>query len=164
MENIASLQLPEGVDMFIYTDDVCVIALGSVRTIKMQRALNAISHKSNELGLKINIDKKKAMSIKASNPLKPLTIGMEPLEWVDIYTYLGVIIDKELTLKDEIKYLKERTNARMAAMRCMCKLNEGANEHVQKKYYPACTRAIVEYASPTLTGLMDIQKATVEVI
>ncbi|XP_068224012.1 uncharacterized protein [Palaemon carinicauda] len=56
MENIASFQLPEGVDIFVYADDVCVIARGAVRTMKMQRALNAISHKSNELGLKINID------------------------------------------------------------------------------------------------------------
>ncbi|XP_068225093.1 uncharacterized protein [Palaemon carinicauda] len=163
MENIASLQLPEGVDIFVYADDVCVIARGAVRTMKMQRALNAISHKSNELGLKINIGKTKAMSIKAPNPLQPLTIGMEPLEWVDKYTYLGVIIDKQLTFRYEIKYLKERTNARTAVMRYMCNLKEGANEHVQMKYYQACTRALVEYASPALTGLTVIQKGKVEV-
>ncbi|XP_068206292.1 uncharacterized protein [Palaemon carinicauda] len=164
MENIASVQLPEGVDIFIYADDVCVIARGSVRTIKMQRALNAISHKSNELGLKINIGKTKAMLIKAPNPLQPLTIGTEPLEWVDNYTYLGIIIDKQLTFREEVKYLKQRADARLAAMRYMSKPNDGANEHVQKKYYLACSRALVEYDATTLTSLTDTQKAAVEVI
>ncbi|XP_068233495.1 uncharacterized protein [Palaemon carinicauda] len=89
---------------------------------------------------------------------------MEPLEWVDSYMYLGVIIDKQLTFKGEIKYLKEKADARLAAMRYMTKLNDSANEHVQKKYYLVCSRMLVEYATPILTNLTVIQKASVEVI
>ncbi|XP_068215772.1 uncharacterized protein [Palaemon carinicauda] len=126
---------------------------------RMQRALNDISQKSYELGLKINIDKTKAMTTRAPNPLQPLTIGTEPLEWVDSYMYLGDVIDKQLTFKEEIKYLKERSNARLAAMGYMSSLKDGTNEHIQRKYYLACTRSLVNYAAPTLINLTGTPKS-----
>ncbi|XP_068238521.1 uncharacterized protein [Palaemon carinicauda] len=71
VENLLLIELPQGIEMFIYADDICIVCPHSVRiqnqSQKMQRALNAIVHECNELGLKINRLKTKAMAIKFIN-------------------------------------------------------------------------------------------------
>ena len=61
MENIAKLTLPNNVDIFIYADDVCIVARGSHKFNNLQKALDSITHKSKELGLKINTNKTKVI-------------------------------------------------------------------------------------------------------
>ena len=46
----------------------------------------------------------------------------------------------------------------------MTTLKEGANFNVQKTYYLACTRSLIDYGAPVLTDLTDKQKAHIEVI
>ena len=107
MENFAILQFPGGVYIFIYADDLLVISRGINKVAKMQRALKLIDDKAMELGLKINANKTKAMSIRGTNPIQQLTIGQHPIEWVDTYKYLGVYIDKHLTYNQQVTYLRE---------------------------------------------------------
>ena len=164
MENIANITLPDNVDIFIFADDVCVVARGCNRYPKLQRALDAITVKSKELGLKINTNKTKTMAIRCATPDRAMRIDNNPIEWVDSYMYLGIYIDSKLTFNAEIKYLRERANTRLATMKYMTSLREGAKLEVQKKYYIACTRSLVDYAAPVLSNLNDRQKQSLEVI
>ena len=164
MENIARLTLPNNVDIFIYADDVCVVARGSHKITNLQKSLDIISKKSIELGLKINANKTKTMMIKSTRPEQPMKIDNNPIEWVESYMYLGVHIDSQLNFNQEIKYLRERAKTRLATMKYMTSLKEGANLEVQRKYYMACTRSLIDYAAPVLTNLNDKQKASLEVL
>ena len=55
MENIATITLPHNVEIFIYDDDVCLVARGPHWCANLQRGLNMISNKSKELGLKMKL-------------------------------------------------------------------------------------------------------------
>ena len=164
MENFANIQFPMGVDIFIYADDVVVISRGCNRVANMQRALKLIDNKAMELGLKINGNKTKAMSIKSTNPIRQLMIGQHPIEWVETYKYLGVYIDKQLTYNNQVTYLRERAKARLAPMRYMTSLKEGAQFDIQRLFYVATTRSIIDYSAPILAQLSDQQFARLEVL
>ena len=164
MEHIACLRLPNGVYIFIYADDVCAVARGVHKFHNMQKALNMIFETSSEIGLKINIQKTKAMAIRHTNTERNFKIGQQQLEWVNSFMYLGVHIDCELKFNTEIKYLRERANARLSTMKYMTSLKEGASYRVQHAYYLACTRTLIDYAAPTLTNMTQTQKASLEVI
>ena len=164
MENIANLTLPNNVDVFIYADDVCVVSKGSHKFNNLQKSLDIITRKSKELGLKVNTNKTKIMAIKCKPPDRIITMDNHPLEWVDTFMYLGVHIDSYLTFNQEVKYLRERAKTRLSTMKHMTTLKEGASLQVQRKYYVACTRSLVDYAAPVLTNLTDRQKESLEVL
>ncbi|XP_068241088.1 uncharacterized protein [Palaemon carinicauda] len=108
VENLLLIELPQGIEMFIYADDICIVCPHSVRihnqSQKMQRALNAIVHECNELGLKINPLKTRAMAIKYFEPPPPLFIGNNPIEFINLQEdleppdhYIGKLIQ---TIRD----------------------------------------------------------------
>ena len=49
-------------------------------------------------------------------------------------------------------------------MKYMTSLKGGASLELQKTYYKACTRSLIDFAAPVLTNLTDNQKETLEVI
>ena len=164
MENIATIAFPCNVEIFIYADDVCIVARGPHRCANLQRGLNMVSAKSRVLGLKVNINKTKLMAIKCDPPIGDICIDNVPIEWVNTYMYLGTCIDKKLEFKQEVSYLREKAKSRLATMRYMTSLKEGANLEIQRKYYIACTRSLVDYAAPVLHSLKDNQLESLEVI
>ncbi|XP_064111580.1 uncharacterized protein LOC135219082 [Macrobrachium nipponense] len=67
MEKLATTTLPNGVEIFIYADDVCLVSTDRHRSHQnMQSAIIQIENKCKDLGLKINTAKTKAMAIKHS--------------------------------------------------------------------------------------------------
>ena len=164
MENIAKLEFQRGVDIFIFADDVLIVSRGPNKCTKMQRSLELVQNKSMELGLKINTNKTKAMAIRSRNPQQPLFIAQQEIEWVNSYKYLGVYIDRQLKFDIQITHLRERAKARLAPMRYMTSLHEGAKFDIQKLYYMATTRSIIDYSAPALINLTDQQYARLEVL
>ena len=162
MKNIAYLQLPKSTDIFIYADDVCVcvVVRGPRKVVTMQRALDIIAEKSAELGLKINIDKTKAMMLKAATLQARLIFNQTTPQWVNQYMYLGIHMDSQQRFNKELAYLREKASARLNTMKCMISLSEGANLQVQRLYCMACTRSLIDYATPALTHLTESQKAS----
>ena len=164
MENIANLTLPNNVDIFIFADDVCVVAKGANKINNLQKSLDIITRKSKELGLKINSNKTKTMTIKCQPPDQVMRVDNNPIEWVNSYMYLGVHIDTQLNFNQEVKYLRERAKTRLATMKHMTSLKEGANLQIQRTYYIACTRSLIDYAAPALVNLSETQKQSLEVL
>ncbi|XP_064079485.1 uncharacterized protein LOC135196573 [Macrobrachium nipponense] len=69
IEKLATTTLPNGVEIFIYADDVCLVSTDRHRSRQnMQSAIIQIENKCKDLGLKINTAKTKAMAIKQSSP------------------------------------------------------------------------------------------------
>ena len=113
MENIARLELPQGVDLLIFADDVCIAARGRNKINNLQRAVNMIMEKSKELGLKIKTNKAKTMIIKDKKPERNITINNQQIEWVENFVYLGIHIDSKLNFNQELKYLRQKAAARL---------------------------------------------------
>ena len=164
MENIARLEVPQGVDLLIFADDVCVDARGRNKISNLQRAVNMIMEKSKELGLKINNNKTKTMIIKDKKPERNITINNQQIEWVENFAYLGIHIDSKLNFNKELKYLRQKAAARLNTMKYVTSLKGGASLELQKTYYKACTRSLIDFAAPVLTNLTDNLKETLEVI
>ena len=104
------------------------------------------------------------MALKGAPQNRVLTIANTPIEWVDTFMYLGVYIDQKLTFNKQVTYLKERAKTRLAPMRYMTSLQEGAGYEVLKAYYLASTRSLVDYSAPTLANLNESQITSLEVI
>ena len=164
MENFTSINLPTGVDIFIYADDICLISRGLNRIPKLQRTLNTLNGVCTNIGLKFNPQKTKAMAIKASIPGAQLTLNNQPIEWVNTFTYLGIVLDHKLTFQPQVTYLKHRATARHSVMRKMTSLQQGANSHILKTYYMATIRSLIDYGAINLTKLSPTQLSSLEVI
>jgi uncharacterized protein YukE len=82
-----------------YADDL--IILGETEK-QLQENINNLNEGLKTLNMKINKQKTKTMIIGQQSKKHNIQIDDEALEQVDKFTYLGVIINKEGTLEDEI--------------------------------------------------------------
>ncbi|XP_066965694.1 uncharacterized protein [Macrobrachium rosenbergii] len=167
MENLATLKLPKGVEIFIYADDVCLVCPqqpGDIPLQKNQQSLYLIEGKCKELCLKINTDKTKAMAIMHTRPPNNLSIMGKPIEWVSDFMYLGVNINHKLSPANEIQHLKQKTICRLNAMRRITSLRQGASSHLLRMFYIQTTGSVVEYAAPALTKMTYPKVCSLEVI
>ena len=164
IENLLQIQLPFGVEIFIFADDICIVARGPARVSRMQAALRLIQEECTRLGLKINTAKTCAMAIKSPTPAAQITLSNQPIQWVQQATYLGIVLDTKLSFQPEVQYLRDRAKTRLAPLQRMCTLDAGIGLHVLKTFYTATTRSLVDYAACTLTHLTSVQWASLEVL
>jgi hypothetical protein len=77
----------------LYADDLVLLALSAAG---LQRQLDRLQRVASEFGLVINISKTKLMALGPRSPapptLPPLSLGAEPLEWVEEFRYLGLLL------------------------------------------------------------------------
>ncbi|XP_064121648.1 uncharacterized protein LOC135226131 [Macrobrachium nipponense] len=152
MEKLANSNLPNGVEIFIYADDVCLVSTDRHRAHQnMQNAITQIENKCTVLGLKINTVKTKAMAIKHNTDLNPIQLMGEPIELVDNFMYLGVNINKQLSPCKEIETLKHKIKCRQNTMKRITSLRQGAIYHAHRTFYIQTIRSTVEYAATVLT-------------
>ena len=75
MEQLVNLPFREGTALLSYADDLALVVTGRGNKITMaQEALDLVSHKCCELGLKNSAEKSKAMAFKVALPDRRLTI------------------------------------------------------------------------------------------
>ncbi|XP_064122464.1 uncharacterized protein LOC135226685 [Macrobrachium nipponense] len=165
MEKLVTTTLPNGVEIFIYADDVCLVSTDRHRSHQnMQSAIIQIENKCTDLGLKINTAKTKAMAIKHSLDPNEIQLIGEPIEWVDNFVYLGVNINKQLSPRKELEILKQKVKCRHNATRRITSLQQGAVYHALRKFYMQSIRSTVEYAAPVLTSLSSTEQKSLEAI
>ncbi|XP_068223538.1 uncharacterized protein [Palaemon carinicauda] len=166
MENLLALELPGGIEIFIYADDICIVCPHTVQNKPgaMQRALDVISGGCRELGLKVNSIKTKAMAIKHDYDPPNLILNNTPIEWVDNYKYLGVIINKFLNPASQVKHLRHAVTSRYVAMKRLATLSKGASHQLLRKFHIQAIVAQVEYTAPILTCLPSRLLTSLEVI
>ncbi|XP_068246476.1 uncharacterized protein [Palaemon carinicauda] len=150
MKSLLDEGYADGVQIFIFADDVCIVVPHSV--FKEHRK---ISDKVKDLVLKVNPSKTKAMDIKHMASPPPLRLLVAPIEWVSNFAYLGVYINYRLLAAPEIPMLKSRTNSHINALKRITSL---------RLFYVQAVRFLVEYSTPVLTSLSPTQKPQLEVI
>ena len=118
-----------------------------------QQALNLVTDRCSELGLKVSAEKSKAMVFKTTPPDYHLQVQGVRLAWTRSYLYLGVWLDRGLTFTAQASYLRERTEARINVMRAMTRSHAGATYSVLRLFYVQAVRALVDYSAPVLVSL-----------
>ncbi|KAG0706165.1 putative RNA-directed DNA polymerase from transposon BS [Chionoecetes opilio] len=165
MEQLVALPFQAGTVLLSYADDLALVVNGrGDRLCKTQRALDLITTKCEELGLKISAQKTRAMMIRAANPACQLRVQGIGLAWTDSYLYLGVWLDRRLSFTAQVAYLRDRTQARLNVMKAMTRLNAGVTFSVLRLYYVQAVRSLVDYCAPVFIALSPNQQERLEVL
>ena len=91
---LLTLTLPPSVDILAYTNDLVLISHLSSPTHKPQKALNAVDEAANSLGLYFSPAKTKTMAFNKSRQSRKFKLGLQFLEMVNNYKYIGITIDR----------------------------------------------------------------------
>ena len=150
VEDLLTLPLPRSSSLIVYADDITLVCTGGNNRADAQRCLSMLDAKCRELGLKLNLNKTKAMFFKGKKPDRPLTTGGHEVAWVEEHQYLGVHLDSQLTLQGHVNVLQDRMLARTNVLRSMTSHSDGASLAVRRAFYTHAIRSIVDYSSPCL--------------
>lgn len=143
-----ALPFHDGTVLLSYADDLALVVTGRGNKLRgTQQALDLISGKCEELGLKISAEKSRGMMVKAADPAWQLRVQ-------------GV----ELSFTAHATYLRERTQARLNVMRAMTRPTAGATFSVLRQYYVQAVRSLVDYSAPVLVALSTNQQERLEVV
>lgn len=105
------------------------------------------------LGLILNTAKTKAMAFGHRVPPAPVIKNGILLPWVPQLTYLGMLLDTQLTFRPLITSIHIKMTQRVGVMRAMADRSCGAEDRVLRSFYTSAIRACVDYAAPCLISL-----------
>ncbi|KAK3889194.1 hypothetical protein Pcinc_006765 [Petrolisthes cinctipes] len=165
MEQLVALPFHTSTVLLSYADDLTLMVTRRGNKLrKTQQALDLISEKCQDLGLKISAEKTRAMMLKVADPAWQLRVQGIDLAWTNSYQYLGVWVDKRLSFTAHAAYLRERTQARLNMMRAMTRPTAGATFSVLCLYYVQAVRSLVDYSALVLLALSPNQQERLEVV
>ena len=124
--------------------------------------LNSIYAWSQKWQLNLNLTKCKALTItnKRSSPSIIYNINDVSLDWVDTFTYLGVVLNRRLTWNDHaLKVISKSSQVLNLLRRCM----KDCSSEAKQRSYNALVRPHLEYCVPVWqpyqTGIVsDLEK------
>ena len=95
---------------------------------------------------------------------QPLRLVDTPLQHVTTHQYLGIWFDTALSFRPHVKYLRERTAARVKVLHCLSERGVGASVKVKRRFYTAAIRSVLDYSAPCLPGLSNTCYQSLEVV
>ena len=158
---------PKHVQAFSYADDIVLIYTGVKPIATMQKALDTLSEKCEELGLKVNAKKSKVMTIdplankrnfdkihdkiRITNPQFTIGLGVDkkPIETVKSYKYLGVLFTNKLNWSDRIDVIQKAAFKKMNLLKIMANKDYGVHTPILINYVNTIANA-VEYGALAL--------------
>ena len=81
-----------------------------------------------------------------------LSIDGEPLQKVDNPCYLGVTLDRQMTMKPFLENLKEKASKRLRLVKRLATTTWGADKMTLRQIYLGYIRSALEYAQPIQTA------------
>jgi hypothetical protein len=133
-----------------------------VLTRYLQHALDALLQYFRRWRLKINAQKTEAVifSRRKTTAFQDLQLRIEgtPLPWKSEAKFLGVILDKRLTLAAHIKNLKKKAMGAMAIIYPLINRRSKLSPALKVRLTTAYIRPILTYAAPAWTGLASDTK------
>ena len=142
--------VPETVKCSLYVDDIALYSSGASLKdvqIRMQDAINRVTQWAIYHGFKFSENKSVAMHfrrrLKGTNPT--LTLGMNPLRFVDEVKFLGLTLDPGLSWVPHIVQLKARTKKALGILRVLSHLSWGADRATLLRLYRALVRSKLDY-------------------
>ena len=166
-------KLPKGICCTLYADDI-IIYCSSRHLRHIDRALQGATDKiikwSESIGMKISIDKTKAILFYKNkrwlaNRNLTVKIKNKTLKAEDHVKYLGMILDSHMNWKRHTAYIKGRCKNALNLLKKLSNTNWGAHRNCLTTIYKATVEGILNYccpiyataSGPTLRALDTIQ-------
>ena len=119
---------------------------------KLRKALATIGAYCNFWKLKINCQKSVYTIFSRShiNAARNLNLFLDgnPITKVDNPAYLGVTLDRQLTMKTFLQNLKDKASKRLNLIKCLATTKWGANKATLRNIYLGYVRSAMDYALP----------------
>ena len=114
--------------------------------VRLVTVLQRLSNMIRNIGLKVSPTKTKALHFGTKTDLRNpnLLLGNTPLEWVDEFRYLRVVLDRKLTFTPHANHLVLKAQRRLDVMKVMASLT-GVQAHILRQMYTATVRSTLEY-------------------
>ena len=137
------------VTIIAYADDIVLISNHPHAPHLLTKALHALELASNILGLKINIQKTKAMAWTHTHWLPDFCFKIynQQIEWVREFKYLGVIFDDNLSFIPHAHHIAKAANKRLNILKHMAGSPYGATQCTLLRYVRTCISPVLEYGN-----------------
>lgn len=145
--------LDDDLEFLLYADDLVLYKSGNSPGDLMhsiQRNLDLLAECLSAHGMTISVKKTKAITFgrgRRRNPETHLTINGLPIDWVNEYKYLGVILDRQLTWRSQINSICARASKGINAMKAVTRTWWGADSKVLLNLYYGLVRTHLDYGS-----------------
>ena len=157
------LQLPEGVRILAYADDLVIYCVDRQNIlIRLQSALNILSTAASSNGFRFAPEKTMATWFYQANPDTKLQLYNHDINWADRVKYLGVSIDKQLNMHSQVSQTINSVSRALNTIKVMSSLS-GVNSKILLRTFNGCTRACLDYGAEcfnmcTLTQMRQLQR------
>lgn len=126
-------------------------------TIPLRNAMQRQTNYFRKWKISINIDKTQAAFFTKRRtreiPRRPLRVSGSNIRWSDEpVRYLGLMLDKRLTLQQHINYAIDKTNNAVKILYSLLNRRSKLNTTNKLMIYKVALRPILTYAAPILSG------------
>ena len=157
------LQLPEGVRILAYADDLVIYCVDRQNIIqRLQSALDIMTTTAANHGFRFAPNKTFATWFYRPNPDTNLQLYNQDIQWEDRVKYLGVSIDKHLNMHSHVTQTINSVSRSLNTIKIMSSLS-GVNSNILLKTFNGCTRACLDYGAEcynmfTVTQMRRLQR------
>lgn len=162
----------ENCNRALYADDTALFTSSALRseiTIPLRNAFERQISYFRKWKISININKTQiAFFTKRRTreiPRRPLRISNTSVRWSsDPVKYLGLLLDKRMTLQQHIKYVINKTNIAIRMLYSL--LNRKSKMSIENKLmiYKVALRPIFTYAAPVIHGAARTNKKKLQIL
>lgn len=145
----------DGVKLALYADDAAYYTTSlnpRHAVVKLQRALDALPEWLEKWRLAVNVAKTQALAVGIMKPT-PMTLMGEQVQWAPSVKYLGVKIDRSLSMTPHV--LQAAAQARAARHLLRPVLNSALPLRAKLGIYKAYIRTRLTYAAPAWYALVS---------
>ena len=141
------LQLPEGVRILAYADDLVIYCVDRQNILlRLQSALDILSTAACSNGFRFAPEKSMATWFYHANPDTKLHLYNQDISWEDRVKYLGVSIDKQLNMHSQVNQTINSVSRALNTIKVMSSLS-GVNSKILLRTFNGCTRACLDYGT-----------------
>ena len=149
IEDSLGKELSHKVTIVAYADDLVIMSNHIHAPVLLNKAIDMLELASNILGLRINVQKTKAMAWTHSRFFPPFQFEVygKPIEWVREFRYLGVIFDDQLSFIPHARAIAKAATKRINILKHMAGSPYGASQKTLLTYVKMCIRPVLEYGN-----------------
>ena len=152
------LDISPGVSFSLFADDSAMWCSGpdyDVCLTRLQGCLAKLEQWSRTNGLQFSSEKSAAIIFSRTMNIQPsqsLRLHNNEIPYVTNFKFLGVILDRRLSMARHIKYIGVKCNSRLNLFRCITGATYGADRETLIRLYRSLVLPIIEYGAVVYAG------------
>ena len=150
--------IPQQVHFSLFADDSalwCTDADCDVSVNYLQNSLVKLENWSRHNGLRFSAEKSAAVVFSRQTNTSPsvtLRIYNNVIPFQSHFKFLGVVLDRNLSMGKHVQHIKTKCSSRLNLFRCMTSSDCSADRATLLKLYKAIVRPVIEYGAAVYSG------------